>query len=148
MKEIYFDMDGTIADFYGVENWLNYLQHFQTKPYREAKPLVNMRKLSKEINRLQSIGYKVGVISWLSKASTEEYDERVIKAKKAWLRVHLGSVQFDKIVIIKHGTPKENYGKGILFDDEKQNRVNWNKASAENTAFDVENILEVLKAIL
>ena len=24
-KAIYFDMDGTIADFYGVPNWLEYL---------------------------------------------------------------------------------------------------------------------------
>lgn len=23
--KIWFDMDGTIADFYGVENWLDYL---------------------------------------------------------------------------------------------------------------------------
>ena len=38
-KAIYFDMDGTIADLYGVENWLDYLVAEQTKPYREAKPL-------------------------------------------------------------------------------------------------------------
>ena len=23
---IYFDLDGTLADFYGVENWLDYLK--------------------------------------------------------------------------------------------------------------------------
>ena len=30
MKAIYFDMDGTIADLYGVENWLEYF----TKKYQ------------------------------------------------------------------------------------------------------------------
>ena len=25
IREINFDMDGTLADFYGVENWLSYL---------------------------------------------------------------------------------------------------------------------------
>ena len=44
-----FDMDGTLADFYGVENWLTYLERQQTKPYREAKPLVNMKKLARNI---------------------------------------------------------------------------------------------------
>ena len=28
MKTAYFDMDGTIADFYGVENWLDYLANY------------------------------------------------------------------------------------------------------------------------
>ena len=44
-KAIYFDMDGTIADLYGVPNWLDCLIAEKTKPYREAKPLVDMRNL-------------------------------------------------------------------------------------------------------
>ena len=44
-RAIYFDMDGTIANLYGVENWLDYLINEQTKPYREAKPLVEMELL-------------------------------------------------------------------------------------------------------
>ena len=56
MKAVYFDMDGTIADLYGVEGWLDSLIAEQTKPYREAKNLVDMRKLSYELNRLQRAG--------------------------------------------------------------------------------------------
>ena len=37
MRTIYFDMDGTIADLYGNENWLDYLEHEMTKPYRNAR---------------------------------------------------------------------------------------------------------------
>ena len=29
---IYFDMDGTLANFYGVENWLDYLENEDTTP--------------------------------------------------------------------------------------------------------------------
>ena len=32
---INFDMDGTIADFYGVENWLDYLMEEDTHKERE-----------------------------------------------------------------------------------------------------------------
>lgn len=42
MATIFFDMDGTLADFYGVENWLEYLNAEDTLPYEVAKPLHNM----------------------------------------------------------------------------------------------------------
>ena len=72
-------------------------------------------------------------------------EEVVAEVKKAWLKKHLGSVQFDEINIVKYGTPKSLFCESendILFDDEEQNRKNWN-----GKAYNVENILEVLKAI-
>ena len=141
-KEIWFDMDGTIANLYGVENWLIYLQTEKTKPYREAKPLLDMRKLGKELNRLQKIGYTVGIITWLAKNATENYDKKVAQTKKNWLKTHIGGVKFDEIKIVKYGTPKENLGKGILFDDEENNRKNWT-----GKAYDEKNIIEILKTI-
>jgi len=145
-KAIYFDMDGTIADLYGVDGWLKNLENFQTKPYREAKALVNMRELAKVLNLLQSCGYHIGIISWLSKAHNAAYDEKVAATKIKWLAKHLGSVQFDEIKIVPYGTPKQNsvdFPAGILFDDEKPNRDNWN-----GKAYDVDNILGVLKALV
>ena len=41
-KEIWLDMDGTIVDLYGVDNWLEYIKAEDEKPYKIAKPLVNM----------------------------------------------------------------------------------------------------------
>ena len=79
MKAIYFDMDGTIADLYAVTNWLNSLENEHTKPYREAKSLVDMRELGKIINHLQNIGYHVGIVSWLSKCGSEKYNAKVIQ---------------------------------------------------------------------
>lgn len=147
MKKIYFDMDGTIADFYGVDGWLDSILKRETKPYREAKPLINMRSFGKAIKRLQKIGYSVGIISWLAKGSTQEYDVRVQKTKIKWLQRHLGSIQFDEIHIVEYGTPKYMFGDGILFDDEEHNRKEWSCRNSENLAFDVNNILDILKAI-
>lgn len=145
-KAIYFDMDGTIAGLYQVEGWLNNLINEQTRPYREAKSLVDMRKLGKVLNTLQAEGYHIGIVSWLSKNGSEEYNERVTTTKINWLKTHLGAVEFDEIKIVKYGTPKQevvNFPEGILFDDEEPNRNNW-----KGTAFDVDNILEILANLI
>ena len=145
MKAIYFDMDGTIANLYGVENWLDMLRSENALPYESAAPLVRMSQLARLLNKLQAEGYIIGIISWLAKDSTESYDLEVKKAKINWLRNHLKSVNFDEIKIVPYGTPKEkivDYPNGILFDDEEQNRKNW-----KGQAFDETEILEILKAL-
>ena len=38
---IYFDLDGTLADFYSVDNWLQKILENDSSPYREARPLQN-----------------------------------------------------------------------------------------------------------
>jgi hypothetical protein len=142
---IFFDMDGTIADLYGVENWLDYLIASDALPYEIAKPLIRLNALARILNRLQKQGYKVGVISWLAKNSNTDYDEKVTKAKKEWLKKHLASVNFDEIHIVEYGTPKQTFAKtenDILFDDEEKNRNDWT-----GKAFDVNEIIEILKGM-
>ena len=144
-KAIYFDMDGTIADLYGVEGWLNDLESENERPYATAKPLIRMSALARVLNRLQKEGYTIGIVSWLSKGGSDDYNEKVTYAKQKWLKQHLASVNFDEINIVKYGTPKStavNIQGGILFDDEERNRAEWN-----GTAFDVDNIIEILKAL-
>ena len=144
-KAIYFDMDGTIADLYGVEGWLNDLESENERPYATAKPLIRMSALARVLNRLQKEGYTIGIVSWLSKGGSDDYNEKVTYAKQKWLKQHLASVNFDEINIVKYGTPKStavNIQDGILFDDEEKNRTEWN-----GTAFDVDNIIEILKAL-
>lgn len=142
IRQINFDMDGTIANLYGVDGWLENLINRDVRPYREAKPMMNFSALARVLNRLQRNGYKLCVISWLAKDSTEEYDARVAETKRQWLAKRLPSVKWDEINIVAYGTPKQTIGKGILFDDEVQNREAWN-----GTAYNVENIIETLKGL-
>ena len=138
-------MDGTIANLYGVENWLSYLQNENTKPYKDAEVMLNMNSLAKVLNRLQKSGIKIAVISWLSKNGSDEYNKAVEEVKRAWLKKHLGSVKFDEINIVKYGVNKAQFAEtenDILFDDEEQNRNAWT-----GKAYDVNNILEVLRTI-
>ena len=142
---IYFDMDGTIANLYGIENWLGFLRAYDPTPYANAKPLLNLNSLARILNKLQKKGYKIGVISWLSKCSTPDYDKAVTTAKKKWLATHLKSVRFDEIHIVGYGVPKQMFATStddILFDDEEKNRINWT-----GKAFGVDNIIEILKGI-
>lgn len=139
---IWFDMDGTIADLYGVENWLPMLRASDPAPYAIAKPLIRMSALARVLNRLQANGYRLGVISWTSKTGTPAYNAEVTAAKYAWLKRHMPSVTFDEINIVPYGVSKNlfNDGNDILFDDEAPNRSNWT-----GTAYDADQILEVLK---
>ena len=145
-KKIYFDCDGTFVDLYGVENWLDYLISSNPYPYMVAKPLVNLSHMARLIHKAQKEGYKVGIISWLSKSGSEEYDRLVTTAKNEWLKRHLPSVTFDEIHIVKYGTSKASLGKGILFDDEEKNRKEWEEKSGE--AYDVTDMLLTLRKIL
>ena len=142
MKNIYFDMDGAIANLYAVNGWLDDLRAERVRPYAEAKPMVNMNSLARVLNRLVRNGYSVSVISWTAKNGSAEYNERVAEVKRAWLAKHLASVRFENVFIVPYGTPKQNFGFGVLFDDEKHNRDEWN-----GVAYDVDNIIGILKGL-
>lgn len=146
MKAIYFDMDGTIANLYAVDGWLYDLRNGIERPYAQAKTMVNMNLLARYLNALQEKGFKIGVISWLSKVSDNDYSKRVTAVKQKWLARHLKSVKFDEVKIVDYGTPKHEvvtFKGGILFDDEEQNRKNW-----RGQAYDEKNILNILKNLL
>lgn len=145
-KAIYFDMDGTIADLYAVEGWLPMLEGHNATPYKRANTMVDMRVLARLLNRAQREGYTIGVVSWLAKGSTPQYDIEVTKAKLQWLNTHLHSVQWDEVHIVEYGTPKHNIvgcPNGVLFDDELHNRKMWT-----GTAYDVQDIVGIIKGLL
>ena len=143
MKAIWFDMDGTIANLYAVNGWLEYLQAEDVFPYANAGTLVNFSQLARQLNKLRELGWKIGIISWTAKYGSNEYNAAVEVAKRAWLAKHLPSVTWDAIKVVRYGTNKwETCGGGILFDDEEGNRNAW-----EDKAYSPEMIMTVLKAL-
>lgn len=145
-KAIYFDMDGTIADLYGVDGWLEMLRAYDETPYEQAKVMLNMSHLARLLNALQKQGYKIGIVSWLSKCPQPAFDLFVVNAKYGWLHKHLKSVHFDEIRIVAYGTPKSSVVTcpcGILFDDESNNREEW-----QGQAYEPCDIITVLKSLL
>ena len=147
-KAIYFDMDGTIANLYGVDNWLGMLRSYDPTPYREAAPMVDMARLREVCDRLRAQGWIVGVISWLSAEPTKEYDKAVRQAKREWLEKHFFASDETHLVAYgrkKHHIPKNK--RGILIDDNEQVGMEWAKhggwwIDAKN--FDIVEVLERL----
>lgn len=131
-KAIVFDMDGTIADLYNVQDWLEQLEAEKTKPYIDAKPIYNMCELNNTLDTLKKAGWAIIVVSWSSKNATTEYTKRVKKAKKQWLDNY--EFPYDRIHVVKYGTVKHNCCKylnyGILIDDNKDVRNSWKKGKS------------------
>ena len=147
-KTLVFDMDGTIANLYGVENWLPMLRAEDPTPYIIAEPMYDMVELANLLNELKTIGWTIAITSWLSMESTKEYDKLVRQAKREWLTRH--NFPFDEIHLVAYGTTKanctrKNGGYQILVDDNEKIRKGWNLGGTINAN---ENILEELKKLL
>lgn len=147
-KTLVFDMDGTIANFYGVQGWLEDLNNRNPRPYIIAKPLYDMDILCSILKLLKAKGWKIVVTSWLAKDSTKEFDKMVRIAKKEWLAQF--NFPFDEIHLVKYGTTKanctrKNGGYQILVDDNEQVRKGWNLGATINAN---ENIIEELVNLL
>lgn len=147
-KTLVFDMDGTIANLYGVANWLEDLKNENPRPYIEAEPLYNMEILIDLLNELKAIGWTIAITSWLSMGGSKEYNKVVKKAKKEWLKKF--NFPADEIHIVKYGTTKADCtrkkgGYQILVDDNKKVRDGWNLG---DTIDATEDILEELKKLL
>ena len=146
-KMIVFDMDGTIANLYGVENWLEYLQNEETFPYDEAEPLVNMEELKNILEELKKLGWQIAVTTWLAKNATKEYNKKVTYAKKNWLKKF--DFPYDEIHCVKYGTTKANCTRTkaeyqILIDDDSRVRNGWRLGKAIDAR---KNFIEELKAL-
>lgn len=127
-KVLVFDMDGTIADLYGVKNWLPMLRAEDVRPYATAKPLYDMDELNALIRELKADGWRIVVTTWLAKGSTRAYDNAVRQAKINWLD-RMG-FEYDEIHLVKYGTTKANCtrklkGYQVLVDDNEKIRKGW-----------------------
>ena len=147
-RTLVFDMDGTIANLYEVEGWLNDLRSFNPRPYIVAQPMYDMEVLATVLNLFRAKGWKVAITSWLSKDSTKEYDEMDRKAKREWLERY--DFPFDEIHLVKYGTTKanctrKNGGFQILVDDNEKVRKGWRLGDTINAN---ENIITEIQKLL
>ena len=146
-KMLVFDMDGTIADLYGVDGWLNDLRTEKTRPYEIAEPLYNMAELAEVLNILRENGWTVAVTTWLAKDGTKEYNKRTAYAKKEWLAKF--NFPYDEIHCVKYGTTKANCTRTkadfqILIDDNKKVRDGWTLGTTVNAKYDIMKFLKAL----
>ena len=147
-KTLVFDMDGTIADLYGVDGWLADLRAENTRPYDIAEPMYDMEVLNALINELKACGWRIVVNTWLAKNATTTYDNAVRKAKREWLAKY--NFPYDEIHLTKYGRTKANAtrhigGYQILIDDNAAIRKGW---TLGNTIDANEDIITALMELL
>lgn len=151
-KMICFDMDGTIADLYGVDNWLMYLKAEDASPYGNAAPMCNMTELREVLLKLKDQGWEIRIISWLAKDSSEEYKEAVRETKTRWLKHY--NFPMDACHLVAYGTTKadcvrrylEDDSNFILIDDNEKIRNGWHLGRTINPA--TENIVDALRKLV
>lgn len=166
MKLICLDMDGTIADLYSVEGWLEMLRNEDTTPYREAKPIFNMASLATALEQKQRENYKIAIVTALAKYATPAYKQAIRQAKREWLAEW--GIPFDFFHGIDYNASKRdtirshmpmsmanlaiermfdpNVGEAILVDDEARHRDTWGWGrTIDPTAVDLIEALHTLK---
>ena len=149
---ICFDMDGTIADLYGVKGWLEMLRGENPMPYWLAKPMWDMERLTEALTALQAKGIEIRIITWLAKDSSEEYKHATRETKKIWLEtfrfphnnfhgVRYGATKADSVR--KYLADDET---AILIDDNEKVRMGWHLGETVNP--EETDIIEFLTALL
>ena len=118
VRMIVWDMDGSIADLYGVEGWLEKLRAENPLPYEIAKPMWDMERLVNIIRGLQAIGIEQRIVSWLSMDSSEQYKTEVRRAKREWLDEF--GFPYDHFHGVQFGATKADSEKKFLADDETE----------------------------
>ena len=145
MQAIYFDMDGTVYDLYGVNDWLHMLHTENTDAYECGKPLYNMDKLNSILEQFVALGIVIGVVTWSAMDGSKEFNRKTRKVKKAWVAEHMPTVT--EFHCIKYGTPKHKVAKiknSILVDDNADVRAAWHG----ETINACEDIMEQLQNLL
>lgn len=148
-KYLVFDMDGTIADFYGVPGWQHYLDDLQDAyPYRHAEPIYDMKLLNSIVDAYRRNGWKIIIISWLSRVKTRpEFHNDIKEAKLEWLAKY--DFIYDEIYFTDYGVNKWEVvshleGKKVLIDDSEVVRSTWKDVSIDAN----QNICKILMSTL
>lgn len=152
IKEICFDLDGSIVNFYAVPHWLEMLRASDPTPYEVAEPMWDMVVLADVLRRLQTLGLVISIVTWLSKDSTPTYDEEVRRAKREWLDRY--GFPYDHFHGVKYGATKADSVRkrlhdgeeAILFDDNAKVREGWHLGATHDPT--TEDIIEVLNGLM
>lgn len=125
---IYLDMDGTIADLYGIENWLEGLRNEVEGLFLQCEPLITEPEL---LVLFPNDIYELRICSMTPMNASKEYCVKVIEEKNIWLDKHFPSIK--KRTYLEYGYNKNirNSKNHILIDDNKIIRENYRGLALE-----------------
>lgn len=150
--KIFFDMDGTVFDLYGKENWLELLRT-ETKGAFEGGFILNDEGYTDfidEVGNLLDKGVQFGVITWLPMQASPEYEEICRAEKLEWVKKYLPFVS--EFNCVSYGIPKQNCiqkkaSKMYLIDDNTEICKIW-QTTKQRIAIEVNKNFNVLNALI
>ena len=83
--KIYFDLDGTVYNLYGVLNWLERLRNEDVTVYNQGSRLFD-DELYKVAATLMRYGVRFGVITWGSMTASPEFEVQSEETKRQWTK--------------------------------------------------------------
>ncbi len=150
IKAIYLDMDGTIADLYGVPDWLPRLLAEDPAPYEAAAPLQPMGELDRLACILGRRGVEVGIISWACKGASAHYEAVTRRAKRRWAAKYLPNVK--NIAVVPYGTPKAQAARvpcdAVLVDDDTRVRAEWDDEEEGRTSIEPQKCIDFMRDLV
>lgn len=122
MKKLihYVDMDGVLANLYGMQNW--------DERFKTEKDFFKMLEpIAENVNAIKTLITNGEIVRILSASPNENADH----AKRVWLARHIPEVKENNIIIVRIGeskierVPKKQRARAILFDDYGKNLREW-----------------------
>lgn len=129
-----FDMDGTLFDLYGKEDWLESIQNERLGLFEDLEAFDYVSKIIRPLKDLKAKGVQLGVCTWTPKGTSKNYCEVVKKEKVESLKKAGLFYLMDFVVCIPYGEDKADSVKKfrrsgsnieILFDDNKEVRESF-----------------------
>lgn len=152
MIVINFDLDGTVYNLYGVNQWLERLRNEDVTVYTVGERLFD-EEFYIIVSALLSHGVMFNVITWGSMTATPQFDILTEQAKTQWVKEHLPFVK--KVNYQPYGTPKAKAVKNgkiinILIDDSKKVLDEWTngKSRLGYQVTEEKSVTDILRQIL
>ncbi len=127
-KIVYLDMDGTIANLYGVKGWLEALRTEQEGLFINCEPLTTQEEL---LNFFPTEHYEIRICSMTPKEASDEYCKKVIEEKNAWLDKYFPIITTRIYMKYGHNKNLKNSKNHILVDDNEIIRNNYKGLALE-----------------
>lgn len=121
-KNVYLDMDGTIADLYGQENWLEMLIEEKEGAFINCEPLTTEKVL---LSLFPKENYNIKILSMTPKNASKKYCEKVIEEKNLWLDKYFPNITERYYLPYGNNKNLKNSKNAILVDDNEIIRNNF-----------------------